>query len=71
MQAPKPDRGDVTSLRPPVGRSRAGMERIAELVRIGAVRPPENKLYRLADVVEAHHLSQSRHFRGKLIFQVR
>jgi NADPH:quinone reductase-like Zn-dependent oxidoreductase len=71
MQAPKSDRGDVTSLRPPVARSRAGMERIAELVRIGAVRPPETKLYRLADVVEAHRLSQSRHFRGKLIFQIR
>src|ERR1700740_2129006 len=26
-QAPKPDRSDVTSLRPPVGRSREGMER--------------------------------------------
>jgi NADPH:quinone reductase-like Zn-dependent oxidoreductase len=70
-QAPKPERGDVTSLRPPVGRSRAAMERIAQLIESGAVRPPEIKLFRLAEAVAAHRLSQSRHFRGKLVFQVR
>ena len=31
-QAPKPDRGDVTALRPAVGRARAPLERIAALV---------------------------------------
>ncbi len=70
-QAPKPERSDVVSLRPPVGRSRAGMERVAALIAEGAVRPPETRLYRLADAVEAHRLSQSRHFRGKLVFDVR
>ena len=35
-QAPKPNRSDVTSLRPPVGRSRAAMERIAQLFQAGA-----------------------------------
>jgi NADPH:quinone reductase-like Zn-dependent oxidoreductase len=70
-QAPKPERGDVTSLRPAVGRARAPLERIAELVVAGAVRPPEVKLYRLAQAAEAHRLSESRHFRGKLVFQVR
>src|SRR5215813_14179095 len=39
-QAPKPDRSDVTALRPAVGRDRPAMERIAELHRAGAVRPP-------------------------------
>ena len=34
-------------------------------------RPPEVKLYRLSEAAEAHRLSESRHFRGKLIFQVR
>jgi NADPH:quinone reductase-like Zn-dependent oxidoreductase len=71
MQAPKPDRSDVTSLRPAVGRSRAAMERVAQAIVSGAVRPPETKLYKLSQAVEAHRLSQSRHFRGKLIFQVR
>ena len=70
-QAPKPDRGDVTALRPAVGRARAPLERIAALVTAGAVRPPEVKLYRLAQAAQAHRLSKSRHFRGKLVFQVR
>ncbi len=70
-QAPKPDRDDVTALRPAVGRARAPLERVAELVAAGAVRPPEVKLYRLAQAAEAHRLSESRHFRGKLVFQVR
>lgn len=71
MQAPKPDRTDVTSLRPAVGRARAPLERIAALVAAGAVRPPEIKLYRLSQAAEAHRLSEGRHFRGKLVFQVR
>ena len=70
-QAPKPDRNDVTSLRPPVGRARAPLDRIAELFRAGAVRAPEIKLYRLSEAADAHRLSESRHFRGKLVFQVR
>ena len=70
-QAPKPDRDDVTSLRPPVGRARRHLERIAELVEAGAIRPPEIKLYRLSQAADAHRVSESRHFRGKLVFQVR
>jgi NADPH:quinone reductase-like Zn-dependent oxidoreductase len=70
MEAPKPDRSDVTSLRPPVGRSRQAMERIAELVEAGAVRQPVIKLYRLWEAADAHRLSESRHFRGKLVFKV-
>jgi NADPH:quinone reductase-like Zn-dependent oxidoreductase len=70
-QAPKPDRTDVTALRPSVGRDRPHLERIVELVRIGAVRPPEVTKYKLSEAVAAHEVSQSRHFRGKLVFVVR
>jgi NADPH:quinone reductase-like Zn-dependent oxidoreductase len=70
-EAPKPDRSDVTALRPPVPRSRKAMERIAEVFVAGGVKPPEVKLYKLAQAADAHRLSQSRHFRGKLVFQVR
>jgi NADPH:quinone reductase-like Zn-dependent oxidoreductase len=70
-QAPKPDRSDVTALRPSVGRDRPHLERIVELVKIGAVRPPEVRRYKLSDAVAAHEVSQSRHFRGKLVFVVR
>jgi NADPH:quinone reductase-like Zn-dependent oxidoreductase len=70
-QAPKPTRDDVTSLRPPVGRARRHLDRIAELFQSGAIRPPEVKLYRLSEAAEAHRVSESRHFRGKLVFQVR
>ncbi len=70
-EPPKPERADVKALRPPVPRSRKAMERVAELYTSGAVRPPEIKTYRLADAADAHRLSQSRHFRGKLVFQIR
>jgi NADPH:quinone reductase-like Zn-dependent oxidoreductase len=71
VEAPKPTRSDVTALRPPVERSRAAMERIASLVEGGTVRPPAVKIYRLSQAVDAHRLSESCHFRGKLVFQVR
>jgi NADPH:quinone reductase-like Zn-dependent oxidoreductase len=71
MEPPKPDRGDVTALRPPVPRSRKAMERVAELYAAGAIRPPEIKIYRLSQAADAHRLSESRHFRGKLVFEVR
>jgi NADPH:quinone reductase-like Zn-dependent oxidoreductase len=71
VEAPRPTRSDVVSLRPPVERSRQAMERIAGLMETGAVRPSAIKLYSLSQAVEAHRLSESRHFRGKLVFQVR
>jgi NADPH:quinone reductase-like Zn-dependent oxidoreductase len=70
-KAPTPPRGDVTSLRPAVNRTRRHMDRVADLYQQGAIRPPEVKLYRLAQVAEAHRVSEGRHFRGKLVFQVR
>jgi NADPH:quinone reductase-like Zn-dependent oxidoreductase len=70
-QSPKPNRSDVSSLRPPVKRARAPLERIAELFTTGVVRLPEIKLYPLSQAAEANRVSESRHFRGKLVFQVR
>ncbi len=70
-QAPRPERSDVTALRPPVPRSRQAMERVAQLCASGVIRFPEIKLFRLSQAAEAHRLSQGRHFRGKLVFAVR
>lgn len=69
--APVPSRSDVTSLRPKVGRDRAHLERIVELVTKGAVRVPEIKTYKLSEAAEAHRVSEGRHLRGKLVFKVR
>ncbi len=70
-QPPKPNRNDVVSLRPAVGRSRQSLERIAELLTTRAIRPPEVKLYPLSEAADAHRLSESRHFKGKLVLRVR
>jgi NADPH:quinone reductase-like Zn-dependent oxidoreductase len=70
-EAPKTERSDVQGLRPPVPRGRKPMERIAELFVAGAIKPPEVKMYKLQDAAEAQRVSQARHFRGKLMFQVR
>ncbi len=69
--APIPDRADVASLRPKVGRDRAHLERIAALVTSGAVRVPEIKVYPLSEAAAAHKISEGRHLRGKLVFKVR
>ena len=71
VQPPKPDRNDVASLRPPVERNQAHLERIAQLFKAGAIRAPEIKLYRLSEAADAHRVSEARHFRGKLVFKVR
>jgi len=70
-QAPKPDRTDVESLRPPVGRARRHLDRIAQLFLEGAVRAPEITLFPLAKGGEALSMSEGRHFRGKIVLQVR
>jgi hypothetical protein len=41
------------------------------LFAAGAARAPEIKLYTLAQAADAHRVSEGRHFRGKLVFQVR
>jgi NADPH:quinone reductase-like Zn-dependent oxidoreductase len=70
-KAPPSARSDVQGLRPPVPRTRAAMERVAELFAQGAVKAPEIKFYKLSQAADAHRVSQGRHFRGKLVFQVR
>src|ERR1700681_3664854 len=50
-EAPKPDRSDVTALRPSVRRDRQHLERIVALVALGAVRPPEVTRYQLSEAV--------------------
>ena len=62
---------DFTSLRPNVYRDRPHLERVLKLIELGAVTPPAIKLFSLDEVVEAQALSQSRHFRGKLVFNMR
>jgi NADPH:quinone reductase-like Zn-dependent oxidoreductase len=70
-KAPTPDRSDVTSLRPAVGRDRPHLDRVAALYQAGVIRSPEVKLYQLSEAVEALRVSEARHFRGKLVFKVR
>jgi NADPH:quinone reductase-like Zn-dependent oxidoreductase len=70
-QAPKPDRSDVTALRPAVPRERRYMERVAQLYRARAVRPPHVTLFALAKAREALQVSEARHLTGKLVLKVR
>lgn len=67
----KPSRDDVQTLRPNVARDRKHLERMLELFEAGAVWPPEITRYKLADAADAHRVSESRHLRGKLVFDVR
>ena len=70
-QAPKPDRDDVTALRPAVPRTRAHLERIVELHRIGAVRVHPITVFGLAQAADALRVSASRHLKGKLVLKLR
>ena len=69
--APVPPRDDVLGLRPAVGRDREHLERIAELVALGAVVIPPITEYPLSEAAAAHRVREARHLRGKLIFKVR
>ena len=69
--APDSPRDDVRSLRPRVGRDRPHLERIVELVAAGAVSAPEITTFPLSQAEAAQRLSESRHLRGKLVFEVR
>ncbi|MBN8920485.1 MAG: NADP-dependent oxidoreductase [Rhizobiales bacterium] len=70
-KAPPSPRDDVQSLRPAVGRARAPLDRVAQLFTQGAVKAPEITIYKLQDAAAAHRVSESRHLRGKLVFQIR
>jgi NADPH:quinone reductase-like Zn-dependent oxidoreductase len=69
--APASPRGDVTSLRPKVERSRARLDRVAKLVDEGIVPLPTITEYPLAQAADAHRVSEARHLRGKLVLKVR
>ena len=64
-------RDDVQTLRPNVKRDRAHLERMLELLKVGAVKPPTLRRYKLADAAEAHRVSEARHLQGKLVLEVR
>ena len=70
-QAPKPERSDVTALRPAVPRLRKYMDRVAELHRAGAIKVPDVSLFPLAEAAKALGVSEGRHFKGKLILKMR
>ncbi len=70
-KAPESPRADAQSLRPAVGRDRPHLERIVELFEAGAIRVPEITTYPLSEAVAAHRVSEGRHLRGKLVFEVR
>lgn len=69
--APESPRNDVESLRPKVGRDRPHLERIIELFAAGAVHVPEITRFPLSEAEAAQRVSESRHLRGKLVFEVR
>ena len=69
-RAPAPPRGDVRSLRPKVGRDRAHLEHLVELVAAGAVRVPDVTRFPLSEAAAAHRVSEGRHLHGKLVFAV-
>ena len=67
----QPPRSDVKVLRPGVARDRKHLERILELLDIGAVWPPNIIRHKLTDAAQAHRVSESRHLQGKLVLEVR
>ncbi len=66
-----PPRDDVRVSRPHVARDREHLERILELVRIGAVRPPQIQRLPLAQAAAAQELSKTGHVRGKIVLEAR
>ncbi len=66
----EPPRDDVELLRPRVGRDRAHLERIVELVALGAVRAPEITLMALTDAGKAHEEMGTGHVRGKIVLEI-
>lgn len=69
--APASPRSDVRAMRPKVGRDRPHLDRVVALVQAGVIRRPELQHYALSAAAAAHAVSQGRHLRGKLVFDVR
>ncbi len=66
-----PPPAHVEMIRPRVDRHRRHMERITELVGLGAVTAPEITTFPLAQVARAHEMSATGHVRGKIVLLVR
>jgi NADPH:quinone reductase-like Zn-dependent oxidoreductase len=41
------------------------------LLESGAVSPPPVQRFKLSDATQAHRISEGRHFKGKLVFEIR
>jgi NADPH:quinone reductase-like Zn-dependent oxidoreductase len=68
--APDAPREDLTALRPAVNRSRALMDRVTAYVEAGVLRLPQITTMPLSAAVRAHELSEAKHVRGKLVFDI-
>jgi NADPH:quinone reductase-like Zn-dependent oxidoreductase len=66
----EPSRRDVEVMRPAVLRDRAHLERLLVLLKEGAVVPPSIQRFKLSDASRAHRISEARHLRGKLVFEI-
>ena len=69
--APTPRRSGIVSVKPLVKRATRLMNRVAELIDAGAFRPPDVRVFSLAQARLTHELIEARHVRGKLVFKVR
>lgn len=66
---PPPD--GIRIVRPNVGRDRVHMERLAELVTAGAIKPPAIEAVPFSDAARAHAQMETGHVRGKLVLQIK
>ncbi len=64
-------RADITVLRPMVARDRKHVERIAELVANGSVRPPPITRMKMSEARAAHELMESGKLQGKIVYEVK
>ncbi len=64
-------RSDIEVLRPLVTRDRKHLDRVAELLVGGGVRPPPITRMKLSEVRAAHELMESGTLQGKIVFEVR
>ncbi|MGR3661705.1 MAG: quinone oxidoreductase family protein [Paracoccaceae bacterium] len=67
---PSPPGSDITSMVPDAYRSRERMEKLAELVQSGVIRPPFIKTMPFVEVAKAHALSETGHVRGKIVLEI-
>ena len=71
---PIPDekpRDDVTVSNARVAYDTASLERIAELVDSGDVKPQISAVVPLSEAISAYDLSQTGHLRGKVVLRMR